>query len=81
MAVAGDLLQHMAHAGLGADQRVWRNAEPLGDGVGGLEADAVDVERQPVGVLAHPLHGLRRHRSCRCAPRARCRPRGIARRP
>ncbi len=58
MAVAGDLLQHMAHAGLGADQRVRRDAEPLGDGVGGLEADAVDVQRQPVRVLAHPLDGL-----------------------
>ena len=32
--------------------------EPLGDGVRGLEADAVDVEGQPVGVLGDPGDGL-----------------------
>ncbi len=58
VAVAGDLLQDVAHAGLGADQGVVGDAEALGDGIGGLEPDAVDVQRQAVGVLPHPLDRL-----------------------
>ena len=78
VAVAGDLLQDMPHAGLGADQGVVGDAQALGDGIGGLEPDAVDVQRQAVGVLPHPLDRLRRRRSCRCAPRGRCRRHGTA---
>ena len=55
MAVPGNLLQDVPHAGLGADQGVMRNAQSLGDGVRGLEPDAVDIEGQAVRVLLHPL--------------------------
>ena len=48
----------VAHTGLGADQGVVGNTQPLGDGIGGHEPDTVDVEGQAVGVLAHPLHRL-----------------------
>ena len=34
------------------------DAEPGGDLVGGAEADAADVAREPVGVLADQAHGL-----------------------
>ena len=55
VAVPGNLLQHMPHTGLGAHQGVPGNAQSLGDGIRGLEPDAVDVEGQPVGVLLYPL--------------------------
>ena len=58
VAVAGDLLQDVPHTGPGADQGVVGDAQSLGDGIGGLEPDAVDVQRQAVGVLPHPLHRL-----------------------
>ncbi len=71
MTVSGDLLQHVAHAGLGADEGVVRDSQLLGDGVGGLEADAMDVEGEPVGVLADlldrlvPIGLVDAHRPCR----------------
>ena len=34
------------------------DAELHGNGVGGLETDATDVARQPIGVLGHDLHGV-----------------------
>lgn len=52
MAFAREFLQHMAHAGLGTDQTVPGDAQALGQGVGGIETDAVDVQRQAVGVRA-----------------------------
>jgi hypothetical protein len=45
--IAGDLLQDMAYARLGADRGVVGNTQPLGDGIGGLEPDAVDVAWSP----------------------------------
>ncbi len=58
MPFAREFLKHMAHPGLRPHQGVARDAQALGDGVGGLEADAVDIEGQAVGVLAHLLDGL-----------------------
>ena len=47
----GDAGPHPDHGGL-------LDAELHGDGIGGLEADAADVARQPVGVLRHHLNGI-----------------------
>ena len=48
------LAEGVQHPGAGALGRVGGDAEVAGDAVGGLEADAVDVARQAVGVGAHP---------------------------
>jgi hypothetical protein len=44
-------LQDVAHRGAGAQRRRRRNAEAAGQVVGGLEADAPDVDREAVRVL------------------------------
>jgi hypothetical protein len=41
-----------------ADRRRLVDAELHGDGVGGLEADAPDIARQPIRVLGHDLDGV-----------------------
>ena len=61
----GDAGAHPDHGGL-------LDAELHGNGVGGLEADAADVARQPVWVLRHHLHcvgtiGLVNSHRPRCA--------------
>ncbi len=58
MAVAGGLEEGVAQAGVGAQGRIGVDAELAGDGVGGFEADAVDVARELVGVGAHLFDGL-----------------------
>ena len=58
VALVGKRLQHMPHAGLGTDHGIAGNAQALRQGVGGLEADAVDVQGQAVGILLHPGDGL-----------------------
>ncbi len=55
MAVPGNLLQYMPHTDLGAHQGVPGDAQSLGNGIRGLEPDAVDVEGEPVGVLLYPF--------------------------
>jgi len=52
------LPQHMAQGGHGAVERVGGNAQLGRDLVGGLEADAAYIARQPVGRLAHHPHRL-----------------------
>jgi len=54
VALIGPLLQGMPHASLGADQGVGRYSQALGQGIGGLEADAVDIESQTVGIFGNP---------------------------
>ena len=51
VALIGPLLQGMPDAGLGANEGVGRDTQPLSQCIGGLEADAVDVEGQTVGVF------------------------------
>ncbi len=58
MAVAGRFQQHMAQAGAGPDQRVVRDADLLGNLVGGLEADAVNVLGQRIRVGLHLGNGI-----------------------
>ena len=58
VAIVGKLLQHMPHAGLGTDHRIAGNAQALGQGIRRLEANAVDVEGQAIGILLHPGDGL-----------------------
>jgi hypothetical protein len=48
--------QREGDAGAHPDHRRALDAQPLGDAVGGAEADAADVARQPVGVLADDAH-------------------------
>ena len=55
MALAERILEHVAEAGAQAERRVRRDAEALGQLIGGLEADAADVARQPVRILADHL--------------------------
>jgi hypothetical protein len=54
----GGLAQQVEGAGLGPLGRIRGDAELGRDAIGALEADAVDVERQPVGVLAHHPQGI-----------------------
>ena len=42
--VLGEELQHMAHPGLRPADRIARDTEPLRQRVGGLEADAVNIQ-------------------------------------
>ena len=58
MAVVHGLGQGIGDAGAHPDHRGLLDAELHGDRVGGLEADAADVARQPIGVLRHDLHGV-----------------------
>src|SRR6266540_1454683 len=51
VAILGKLLQDMTDASLGTDDRVPWNPQPLRQGIGGFEANAVDVERQAIGIL------------------------------
>ena len=58
MALVHGLGQGKGDAGAHPDHGGLLDAEFHGDRVGGLEADAADVARQPVGVLRHDLHGV-----------------------
>ncbi len=60
VAVAGlaGLREGEAQPGLDPLRAVVADAEPLGDPVGGLEADAPHVRREPVGLLGDDLDGL-----------------------
>ena len=58
MALVHGLGQRIGDAGAHPDHRGLLDAELHGDRVGGLEADAADVARQPVGVLGHDLDGV-----------------------
>jgi hypothetical protein len=58
MAIAHGLGQSEGDPCAHADHRGLLDTQLLGDQVGGAEADAADVLGQPVGVLAHHLHGV-----------------------
>ena len=59
MALVHRFGQRIGDAGANPDHRRLLDAELHGDRVGGLEADAADVARQPVRVLGHDLDGIR----------------------
>jgi hypothetical protein len=48
VALLGELLQDVPHASLGPDDGIPGNPEPLRQGIGRLETNAVDVERQAI---------------------------------
>ena len=58
MAIAHGLGQRERDPGAHPDHRGLLDAESFRDQIGGTEADAPDVAGQPVGVLAHDLHGI-----------------------
>src|SRR5262249_1754424 len=53
-----ELLQDVAQRGAGAQRRAAVDAQALGELVGGVEAEAPDLARQPVRVLADALDRL-----------------------
>ena len=58
MAVVQRLGERVRNTGPDPDHGGFLDAKPLGDRVGGLEADAADVLRQTVGIFRHDLHGI-----------------------
>ena len=58
VALLHGLGQREGDAGAHPDHRRALDAQPLGDPVGGAEADAADVAGEPVGVLADDAHRL-----------------------
>ena len=58
MALVHGLGQRVGDPGAHPDHRGLLDAELHGDRVGGLEADAADVARQPIRVLGHDLDGV-----------------------
>ena len=58
VAIVGKLLQHMTDACLGTDHRVPGYAQPLGQAIRRLEANAVDIEGQTIRILPDPDNGL-----------------------
>ena len=50
--------QRVGDPGAHADHRRLLDAEPHGDRVRGLEADAADIAREPIRVLGHDLDGI-----------------------
>ena len=58
MAVAHGLGQRERDPRAHPDHRGLLDAESFRDQIGGTEADAPDVTGQPVGILAHDLHGI-----------------------
>ena len=51
--------QRIGDAGADADHRRLLDAEPAGDRVGGLEANAADVTREPIRVIGHDPDRIR----------------------
>ena len=78
VAVAALLVEHVAHARLGARGRVARHAQRRRQLVRRQEADAPHVEGEPVRVLAHARDRRGAVAACRCAPRTRARRRSPA---
>ena len=58
MAVAHGFGQRERDPGAHPDHRGLVDAESFRDQIGGTEADTPDVASQPVGILAHDLHGI-----------------------
>jgi hypothetical protein len=56
--VISEALQHVTHAGLGADDGTRRNAEALRQSIGGLKANTVNVKRQAVRILPNFCNGV-----------------------
>ena len=50
--------QRVGDTGTNTDHRRLFDAELHGDRVGGLESDAPDVSREPIGILGHDLDGV-----------------------
>ena len=58
MSLIHGLGQRIGNSGAHPDHRRLLDAELHGDRVGGLEADAADIARQPIRVLGHDLDGV-----------------------
>ncbi len=58
MTVIHRFRQSIGDASADADHRRLLDAEPEGDRVGGLEADAADIARQAIRVVGHDLDGI-----------------------
>src|SRR6266446_1094839 len=58
MPIFSKLLQDMTDASLSPDHRVTWNAQALRQGIGGFEANAVDIEGQTIRILLHPDNRL-----------------------
>ena len=58
MALVHRLGQRVGDAGAHPDHRRLVDPEPHRDRIGGLEADAADVAREPIRVLRHDLDGI-----------------------
>ena len=55
----GEVVHHLEDAGLHPLRRVGEDADRRRDAVGGLEADAAHVEREPVGLARDDVHRVR----------------------
>ena len=58
MPLVHGLGQRIGNPSANPDHRRFLDTELHGDGVGGLEADAPDIARQPIRVLGHDLDGV-----------------------
>ena len=58
MAIFGKFLEDMTDTSLSTDHGVTWNAQPLSQGICGLEANAVNVEGQAIGILLDPGNGF-----------------------
>src|SRR5260363_415280 len=58
VAFAAEVLHHVFHTRHRAQGRVFGDIQLSGEGIGGLESDAVDIAGQTVGILLNPGDGL-----------------------
>jgi hypothetical protein len=56
--ILGKFLQDMPHPSLRTNHRIPGNPELLSQRIGGLEANAIDVEGQAIGILPYPGNSL-----------------------
>src|SRR5882762_8436688 len=58
VAILGKLLQDVTHASLGTDDCIPGNPEPLSQSIRRLEANAMDIQSQTIGILPYLDNGL-----------------------
>ena len=72
MTVARRLQQNVAQARAGPEERIVRDAHLLGDLVGRLETDAMNVLGQRIRIGLNLFNCILRRRSCKSAPPGSC---------